>query len=135
MLDRVFEHLQKDRIVRIKVEAVFRSLKSEPGLRPIHHHKPRRAEAHLFITVIAYQLIQVIRTRLAERGDESNRTASWTTLKRILGGRQRVTATFKRADARTLHVRKATRPEPQQKAILDALGIASSAGGTHTTVV
>ena len=117
------------------VEAVFRSLKSELGLRPIHHRKPRRAEGHLFITVIAYQLVQVIRTRLAERGDESNRTASWTTLKRILGGRQRVTATFRRADGRTLHVRKATRPEPQQKAILDALGIASSAGGTHQAVI
>ena len=117
------------------VEAVFRSLKSELGLRPIHHRKPRRAEGHLFITVIAYQLVQVIRTRLAERGDGPIRTASWTTLKRILGGRQRVTATFKRADGRTLHVRKATRPEPQQKAILDALGIASSAGGTHQAVV
>ena len=117
------------------VEAVFRSLKSELGLRPIHHHKPRRAEGHLFITVIAYQLVQVIRTRLAERGDAAIRTASWTTLRRILGGRQRVTATFKRDDGRTLHVRKATRPEPQHKAILDALGIASSAGGTHQALV
>lgn len=117
------------------VEAVFRSLKSELGLRPIHHRKPRRAEGHLFITVIAYQLVQVIRTRLAERGDGPMRTASWTTLKRILGGRQRVTATFKRDAGRTLHVRKATRPEPQQKAILDALEITASAGGTHTAVV
>ena len=117
------------------VEAVFRSLKSELGLRPVHHRKPRRAEGHLFITVIAYQLVQVIRTRLAECGDGPVRTADWTTLKRILGGRQRVTATFKRADGRTLHVRQATRPEPQQKAILDALGIASSAGGTRQAVV
>ncbi len=85
--------------------------------------------------MIAYQRVQVIRTRLAERGDGPMRTANWTTLKRILGGRQRVTATFKRADGRTLHVRKATRPEPQQKAILDALGIPSSAGGTHQAVV
>ena len=38
------------------VEAVFRSLKSELGLRPIYHRKPRRADGHLFITVIAYQL-------------------------------------------------------------------------------
>ena len=44
------------------VEAVFRALKSELGLRPIYHHKPRRADGHLFITVIAYQLVQVIRT-------------------------------------------------------------------------
>ena len=129
------EHLWRTFTLLTEVEAVFRSLKSELGLRPIHHHKPRRAEGHLFITVIAYQLVQVIRTRLAERGDESNRTASWTTLKRILGGRQRVTVTFKRTDGRTLHVRKATRQQPQQKTILDALGIASSAGGTHTAVV
>ena len=29
------------------LEAVFRSLKSELGLRPIYHHKPIRAEGHL----------------------------------------------------------------------------------------
>ena len=57
------------------VEAVFRSLKSELGLRPIYHHKPVRSEGHLFLTVIAYQLVQVIRKRLKQRGDSS----SWTT--------------------------------------------------------
>ena len=117
------------------LEAVFRALKSELGLRPIHHRTPRRAEGHLFITVIAYQLVQVIRRRLAERGDGPIRSASWTTLRRILGGRQRVTATFKRADGRTVHVRKATRAEPKQQAILDALGITSSAGATQKAIV
>ena len=89
------------------LEAVFRSLKSEPGLRPICHRKPVRAEGRLFITVIARQLVQVIRRRLAERGPPECRCASWTTLRRVLGGRL-----FKRADGRTVHVRKATRPEP-----------------------
>ena len=117
------------------LEAVFRSLKSELGLRPIYHSKPLRAEGHLFITVIAYQLVQVIRKRLAENGSRGCGSASWTTLRRILGGRQRVTATLKRADGRTVHVRKATRPEPKQQAILDALGIGSSAGGTRKTIV
>ena len=117
------------------LEAVFRSLKSELGLRPIYHRKPVRAEGHLFITVIAYQLVQVIRRRLAERGSRDCRSAGWITLRRTLAGRQRVTATFKRADGRTLHVRKATRPEPRQRAILDALGIESSAGGTQKMVV
>ena len=36
------------------VEAFFRSLKSELGLRPIYHHKPRRADGYLFLTLIAY---------------------------------------------------------------------------------
>ena len=89
------------------LEAVFRSLKSELGLRPIYHHKPIRADGHLFITVIAYQLVQVIRTRLRQ-GSEN---ASWTTLRRILEGQQRITATFRRADGATLHVRKANVPD------------------------
>ena len=85
--------------------------------------------------VIAYQLVQVICLRLAERGDGPCRSASWTTLKRILGGRQRVTATFKRADGRTVRVRKAPRAEPRQQAIVDALGIRSSAGGSQKAIV
>ena len=113
------------------LEAVFRSLKSELGLRPIYHHKPIRADGHLFITVIAYQLVQVIRRRLRESGE----TASWTTLRRILEGQQRITATFRRADGRTLHVRKATRAEAPQQAIYDALGVNSAPGGIRKTIV
>ena len=113
------------------LEAVFRSLKSELGLRPIYHHKPIRAEGHLFITVIAYQLVQVIRRRLRESGE----TASWTTLRRILEGQQRITATFRRSDRRTLHVRKATRAEAPQQALYDALGVGSAPGGVRKSIV
>ena len=113
------------------LEAVFRSLKSELGLRPIFHHKPIRAEGHLFITVIAYQLVQLIRRRLREAGEH----ASWNTVRRILEGQQRITATFRRADGRTLHVRKATCAEPPQHAIYDALGIDPAPGETHKTIV
>ena len=113
------------------LEAVFRSLKSELGIRPIYHHKPIGTDGHLFITVLAYQLVQVIRTRLRQAGE----TASWVTLRRILEGQQRITATFRRADGATLHVRKATRAEPPQQAIYDALGIDSAPGGIRKTVV
>ena len=113
------------------VEAVFRSLKSELGLRPIYHHKPRRADGHLFITVIAYQLVQVIRTRLRGHGNP----ASWTTLRRILDGQQRVTATFRRPDGRTLHVRTATQAEPDQRDIYDALGVDPHPGGVRKTLI
>ena len=113
------------------VEAVFRALKSELGLRPIYHHKPRRADGHLFITVIAYQLVQVIRTRLRAHGEH----ASWTTLRRILEGQQRVTATFRRPDGRTLHVRTATQAEPAQRAIYDALGVDPHPGGVRKTII
>ena len=80
--------------------------------------------------------MQVIRKTLAMRADGELKSASWTTLRRMLGGRQPVTATFKRADGRTLHVRKATRPEPRQQTILAALGIhPSTDGGTRETIV
>ena len=125
------ETLWRTYVMLTDVEAVFRSLKSELGLRPIYHHKPSRAEGHLFITVIAYQLVQVIRTRLQQAGEH----ASWTTLRRILEGQQRITATFRRADGRTLHVRKATLAEPPQQAIYEALGIDSSPGGIQKTLV
>ena len=113
------------------VEAVFRSLKSELGLRPIYHHKPRRADGHLFLTVIAYQLVQVIRSRLRAHGEH----ASWATLRRILEGQQRVTATFRRPDGRTLHVRTTTQAEPEQRAIYDALGVDPQPGRVCKTII
>ena len=50
----------------------------------------------------------VIRTRLRQAGEN----ASWTTLRRILEGQQRITATFRRADGRTLRVLQGHRAEP-----------------------
>ena len=125
------ETLWRTYVTLTDIEAVFRSLKSELGLRPIFHHKPIRAEGHLFITVIAYQLVQVIGRRLRTTGE----SASWRTLRSMLEGQQRITATFRRADGRTLHVRKATRAEPPQQAIYDALGIDPEPGGIRKTIV
>ena len=56
-------------------------------------------------------------------------------IRRRLAGQQRVTATFRRADGRTLHVHPATVAEPAQKAVYDALGIDPNPGGTRRTVV
>ena len=113
------------------LEAVFRSLKSELGLRPIYHQTRGRSDGHLFITVLAYQLVQTIRRRLREHGE----TASWATLRRILEGQQRVTVTFRRKDGRTLHVRKATLAEPAQLQIYTALGLDPQPGKTSRMVV
>ena len=61
--------------------------------------------------------------------------ASWNTIRRTLEGQQCITATFSRADGRTLHVRKATRAEPPQQAIYDALGINPEPGATRKAIV
>jgi transposase len=113
------------------LEAVFRSLKSELGLRPIYHHKEIRAEGHLFITVLAYQLVQFIRRQLSGSG----RQDSWKRIRQIMNNQQRITATFRRQDGRTLHIRKATRAESEQKSIYDSLGIDPSPGGVSKMIV
>jgi transposase len=112
------------------VEAVFRSLKSELGLRPVYHSKEMRAEGHLFITVLAYQAVQAIRNKLKAQGV----TASWTTLRRILSVQQRVTATFRQRDGRTLNIRKATVAEKNLKEIYEKLGISATPGGMQKLI-
>ena len=47
-----------------EVESVFRCLKSELGFGPVFHQTLRRAKGHLLISVLAYQAVCVLRTRL-----------------------------------------------------------------------
>ena len=96
-------------------------------LRPVFHHTGDRAEGHLFITVLAYQMVQIIRRKLAAKGDH----LSWSGLRAILTVQQRVTATFRQRDGHTLHVRKATVAEPDLRQIYDALQIDPAPGGVR----
>lgn len=113
------------------LEAVFRSLKSELGLRPVYHHKEERAEGHMFITVLAYQAIQAIRRKLKTRGIND----SWFSLRKVFYGQQRVTAVFKRRNGCTLHVRKSTIAEARLKELYDVLGVTATPGGVCKMVV
>ncbi|MDR1872434.1 MAG: transposase, partial [Deltaproteobacteria bacterium] len=49
------EEIWRTYIRLTKLESVFRSLKSELGLRPVYHQKKRRIDSHLFISILAYQ--------------------------------------------------------------------------------
>lgn len=113
------------------LEAVFRCLKSELGLRPVYHHKTDRVSGHLFISVLAYHLVHTIRFRLKASGIH----LGWNSLRRELAGQDRVTVELKRADGRTLHIRKASRAEPRQQAIYQALGISDRPGRTEKTLI
>lgn len=113
------------------IESVFRSLKGELGLRPVFHQKENRADGHLFITVLAYQCVQVIRKKLKEFGIND----SWATLRNTISGQQRVTASIERTDGHTVHIRKSTRAEPALMRIYRALGIGAAPGGTKKLTV
>jgi hypothetical protein len=125
------EQLWRTYMMLTDLEAVFRSLKSELGLRPVYHLKAERADAHLFISVLAYQCVQLIRRQLKAKGIDP----CWAGLRETLSIQRRVTARFTQKDGRTLNVRKATQPEPKLKAIYEALGVPLLPGGTKKMVV
>ncbi len=113
------------------LEAVFRSLKSELGLRPIYHQKEERVNGHIFITLLAYHVVQTLRAQFKAQ----NIHDSWQTLRAKMENQQRVTVVMKRADGKTIHLRKASRAEPHQEAIYQALGISIQPSSIQKTVV
>ena len=113
------------------IESVFRSLKGELGLRPVFHQTEFRADGHLFITVLAYQCVQVIRKTLKAQGIHG----SWASLRQTLSQQVRVTVTMQRSDGRSIHIRQASKAEPAVKQIYRALGISAAPGGSKKLVV
>lgn len=125
------ERLWRTYTLLTDLESVFRSLKSELGLRPVYHQAEGRVDGHLFITVLAYQFVQIIRRSLKAKKIPGR----WSTLREILSVQRRLTTSFIREDGRTLHVRKTSQPEPDLLAIYNALGLDPLPGGVQKTCV
>ena len=102
-----------------EVEATFRSLKSELGLRPIWHHLDRRVSTHLFVAVLAYHAVHLVRTRLKARGVH----LSWQSIRDRLANWVRVTTTVQSADGQPLCSRQDVRPGAAAYEIARAAGL------------
>jgi transposase len=131
VLDWNEEKLWRTYTMLTDLESVFRSLKSELGLRPVYHSKEDRADGHLFITVLAYQCVQVLRAKLKQAGIHDR----WAFLRKTLSIQRRVTTSFRQRDGRTLHVRKSTNAEPDLMRLYRALGVTPSPGGIKKMTV
>ncbi len=99
------------------LESVFRSLKSELGLRPVYHQITDRVSGHLLISVLAYHLVHTIRYQLKQSGIN----ISWDSLRQKLTGQTRITISMQCKNGNVIHVRKSTRPEPEQQELYRAL--------------
>ena len=108
------------------LESVFRTLKTELGLRPIFHKTSTRVDAHLFITLLAYTIIHTIRYKLKAKGINY----SWSTIRDITQNQVRVTTRAKCKDGQILYLRKSSVPNEKQKEILNALNLNHKAGVT-----
>jgi len=106
------------------LEAVFKSLKSELGLRPIFHQTQSRVDGHLFITLLSYSIIHTIRYKLKQKGIHY----SWNTIREILETRDMITTSMRCKDGSMLYIRQSVELNDRQKEIYNALEIGHQAG-------
>lgn len=104
------------------VEDAFRFMKSSLGMRPVYHQKEHRVDGHLWITILAYHLIQNCLYQLKKQGINHH----WKTILATLSSRTRVTMHAKTAEGKMLYYRSSTKAEENQIVIYRALGLSSS---------
>jgi len=131
LVDQDNATLWRTYIMLTELESVFRSLKTDLGLRPVFHRIDRRVEGHLFISVLAYHFVHTLRLQLKATGVND----SWNTLRQTLATQRRVTVTMQRRDGRAVHVRKATRPKPRHQTLGAILKLDPNPGRTHRVLV
>ncbi|MEI6243148.1 MAG: IS1634 family transposase, partial [Chlamydiota bacterium] len=113
------------------VEDAFRFMKSSLGMRPVYHQKERRVDGHLWITILAYTLIQDILYRLRAKGI----THSWETIRMQLNSRVRVSMRAKTDNISVVHLRTTTESEQFHLRIYEALGLSPEILGSKKTML
>jgi transposase len=102
-----------------QIESVFRSLKSELGIRPVYHQLEHRADAHLLIAFLAYCLHVTLKNRLMIHAPGLTPSAVLEKLATI----QMVEVWIPMVDGRWLVLPRHTQPEKDVQAALDQLQI------------
>jgi transposase len=113
------------------VEDAFRFMKSALGLRPVYHKKEARVDGHLFISVLAYHLIQNCMYQLKKQGVCSH----WKTILGWMSTRVRVTMKANTDEGKTLYHRSTTKAEGNQPQVYKALGLSSQILRATKTIV
>lgn len=114
-----------------RIEDAFRFMKSSLGLRPVYHQKEGRVDGHLWITVIAYHLIQQCLYQLEKKEIRHH----WETVRNIVRSRVRVTMSAKTEDGGIFYYRSTTKAEGRQQEIYQALGLSTQILQARKTVV
>ncbi len=102
-----------------RIEAAFKSLKTDLGIRPVYHQTGQRSMGHLFISVLAYHLLNTIELDLASEGER----VKWSTIRDELSTHMRTTVILTGTDGGIYHTRVSSRPEPRHREIYDLLKI------------
>jgi transposase len=100
-----------------QIEAAFKTMKSELGLRPIYHQLGHRVEAHILVAFLAYCLLVTLKNRLQALAPGLTPRAVLETLAPL----QMLDVMFPTTDGRRLVMPRYTQPTPQQKLLLHQL--------------
>lgn len=102
----------------VEVEAAFKNLKGDLGLRPIYHSKESRIEAHIFVAFMAYSMQVCLRGQL-------RRVAGGLTPRTMLekfGRIELIDVHLPVAEGRTMVMTRRTQPDVDQRLLLERLG-------------
>ena len=100
-----------------QIEAVFRSLKSELGIRPVYHQLEHRVDAHILIAFLAYCLQVTLKNRLTIHAPGLTPAAVLEKLAAV----QMIDVHIPTTDGRWLILPRYTQPEAEVRMILDRL--------------
>lgn len=100
-----------------EIEAAFRNLKGDLGLRPIFHHTDPRIEAHIFVAFLAYCLHVTLQQRLRAWAPGLTPRAVMEKLSAI----QMVDVYLPTTDGRILILPRYTQPEQEHALLLQRL--------------
>jgi transposase len=109
-----------DRYVQLtQIEAAFKCLKSDLGIRPIHHQLEHRVDAHILVAFLAYCLTVTLRHRLRMHAPGLTPRA----VLEKLAGIQMLDVSFPTTDGRRLIMPRYTEPDPEQALLLHHLSL------------
>ena len=89
-----------------EIECTNRQLKTDLNLRPIHHQKDERSDAHLFFGLLAYWVVNTIRYRLKQSG----MTHYWSEIVRTMSTQKAITTEATNVLGETVHLRQCSEP-------------------------
>jgi transposase len=105
--DKIWEAYNQTR----DVEAVFRCLKTDLDIRPIYHQKDKFIEPHIWLGILAYQVVNFIRRELKQ----NDINYSWSTIVEKMSSMQASVVSVKNDKDEKLYVKLCTRPNTDQK--------------------
>ena len=100
-----------------EIESTNRQLKTDLNLRPIHHQKDDRSDAHLFFGLLAYWIVNTIRYKLKQKGY----TSHWTEIVRVMKTQKAVTTEATNALGDKVYLRMCSEPNKAADNIYELL--------------